>query len=221
MAAAGAGKVVEKVVTALSSALTNRQQESQQSLLTTVLIAVGTVLFLALLPLVLIVSGGAGEDYATTQGLVDENGNLIIQHYEGEYGSGIMMMPCPAIVAVSDEYGWRLHPISGDWRLHTGIDLAAPADTPVLAAAPGIITYSRFHPYGYGYLVEIDHGKDLVTRYAHLIGQGLPEGTMVQAGDVVGYVGSTGNSTGPHLHFEVRIKDEPIDPRNYIDLGGL
>lgn len=213
--------VAARVATAITSTIIDNQRQQKQPLITSVLVVVGVLLFLALLPLILIVSGGAGEDYAMEQGLVDENGNYIVQHYEGEYGSGIMMMPCPEIVAVSDEFGWRLHPISGDWRLHAGIDLAANADTPVLAAAPGVITYSQFHPYGYGYLVEIDHGKDLVTRYAHLIAQGLPEGTMVEAGDVVGYVGSTGNSTGPHLHFEVRIKDEPVDPRNYIDLGGL
>jgi murein DD-endopeptidase MepM/ murein hydrolase activator NlpD len=95
---------------------------------------------------------------------------------------------------------------------HPGIDLPAPAGTPVAAAASGRIVFAGFEPGGYGNLVEIAHGNGVVSMYAHLSAIGGSVGRSVGAGTVVGRVGSSGESTGPHLHFEVRVRDAAVDP---------
>jgi hypothetical protein len=122
--------------------------------------------------------------------------------------------------SVTSEYGWRIHPIYGDERFHTGIDLGAASGTPVQAADGGTVVFadvSGSMTSGYGQLVIIDHGNGRETWYAHLNSMNVQEGQQVAPGDVLGNVGSTGGSTGPHLHFEVRENGEAVDPRQYVN----
>ncbi len=112
---------------------------------------------------------------------------------------------------VSSPFGERVHPISGDTRHHHGLDIAAPAGTPIRAARAGTVTFAGERG-GYGNLVEIDHGDGTRSRYAHASTLLVEAGQAVRKGELIAEVGSTGNSTGPHLHFEVRRGDEPIDP---------
>jgi murein DD-endopeptidase MepM/ murein hydrolase activator NlpD len=100
-------------------------------------------------------------------------------------------------------------------RLHAGIDIGAPTGAPILAAKDGVVSFAGTMG-GYGNIVVIEHGGGMTTRYAHQSQLGASVGQSVNAGDQVGYVGSTGNSTGPHLHFEVRINDQPQDPIGYL-----
>lgn len=102
-------------------------------------------------------------------------------------------------------------------RIHHGIDFAAPKGTPIHAAASGRVTYAGFNRgSGYGNMVEINHGSQIVTRYAHMSGTAVYKGQEVEQGDVIGYVGSTGDSTGPHLHFEVMVNGNKVDPEPFI-----
>lgn len=109
-------------------------------------------------------------------------------------------------------FGWRIHPIFGDRRLHTGLDLAAPAGTPVQAMAAGTVKAAG-RMGGYGLAVETDHGSQVTTLYAHLSRLLVRPGDRVTPGDVIGLVGATGNATGPHLHLELRVSGQAIDPR--------
>ena len=110
-------------------------------------------------------------------------------------------------------FGRRTHPVYGNVRMHTGVDFAAPRGTPVQATAPGRVRYVGRRG-GYGRVVEIAHGSDTVTRYSHLNGyaEGLRAGQRVNAGDVIGRVGSSGLTTGPNMHYEVRVNGRPTDP---------
>lgn len=104
-------------------------------------------------------------------------------------------------------------------RLHAGVDLAAPIGTPVYAAAMGTVSRAGWLG-GYGYSIDINHGGGVVTRYAHLSAMYVAAGTTVQAGQQIGAVGSTGNSTGPHLHFEIRRGGQPVNPAPELGLDG-
>jgi murein DD-endopeptidase MepM/ murein hydrolase activator NlpD len=115
-----------------------------------------------------------------------------------------LVFPLAIPAAISSAFGWRVHPISGEQRLHTGTDLAAPMGTPVLAAYAGQVAIADFLG-GYGLTVALDHNKGTQqTLYAHLSEVFVKPGEMVKQGEVIGRVGTTGNSTGPHLHFEFR-----------------
>lgn len=116
---------------------------------------------------------------------------------------------------LSSGYGWRTHPVSGGRRLHTGIDLAAPTGTPIVAAEAGLVTSARWRG-GYGNTVTIDHGDGLATLYAHQSGLSVAAGARVGRGQVVGAVGCTGTCTGAHLHFEVRRAGRTVDPLPYL-----
>lgn len=113
-----------------------------------------------------------------------------------------MIFPLPIPVVITSVFGWRLHPITGKWSFHSGTDLGAPMGTPVLAAYSGRVGLAEFMG-GYGLSILLDHGEgSRETRYAHLSELFVKPGQWVQQGTVIGLVGSTGNSTGPHLHFE-------------------
>jgi murein DD-endopeptidase MepM/ murein hydrolase activator NlpD len=127
---------------------------------------------------------------------------------------GRLLLPVPT-ARMSSSFGPRVHPIFGTTRLHAGMDLAAPTGTPISAAAPGAVVTAGWLG-GYGNAVVVDHGGGLSTLYAHQSALAVTVGQAVGAGDVVGRVGSTGNSTGPHLHFEVRVLGTPVDPANYL-----
>ena len=114
---------------------------------------------------------------------------------------------------VSSNFGRRLHPIHGSWRSHNGTDFSAPVGTPIMATTDATIEFIGTQR-GFGNLIVLKHRNDITTHYAHLNGfaKGLAKGQSVSQGDMIGYVGCTGWCTGPHLHYEVRIKDVPADP---------
>ena len=117
---------------------------------------------------------------------------------------------------VTSEFGYRRDPFTGERRGHSGMDLAVPTGTSVRAALPGTVTVSTYNQGGYGYYVMIDHGNGLSTLYGHNSQLLARVGQTVEAGDVIALSGSTGRSTGPHLHFEVRINGERTNPRSYL-----
>lgn len=121
----------------------------------------------------------------------------------------------PVTGTISSGYGWRSHPVSGEELFHEGIDIAAPYGTKVGASAPGKVTFAGWEG-GYGRLVIVRHDAEFETRYAHLSGWEVSAGDEVKEGQALGYVGSSGDSTGPHLHFEVRRNGMPEDPRDYL-----
>ncbi len=110
-----------------------------------------------------------------------------------------------------DMFGDRIHPISGEWSYHSGIDAGCPAGTPIVAPKDGIVIMARWNG-GYGNCVQIDHQNSYVTLFGHLSGYAVNEGDTVKKGQVIGYIGSTGNSTGPHLHYTVYKDGQLIDP---------
>jgi murein DD-endopeptidase MepM/ murein hydrolase activator NlpD len=115
----------------------------------------------------------------------------------------------------SSNFGMRIDPFSGESAFHEGIDFPAEVGTPILAAASGKVVYSGFHPQ-YGKMLEIDHGSGLVSRYAHASQVNVGDGDLVVRGQRIGAVGSTGRSTGPHLHFEVRLFGVPQNPVRFL-----
>jgi hypothetical protein len=121
----------------------------------------------------------------------------------------------PVEGAITSGFGTRVHPLTGQRRLHAGLDVAAAAGTLIRAAAAGQVIAAAPRG-GYGLTVDIRHGDGSVTRYAHQSRLVVRAGQQVAAGQVIGLVGSTGASTGPHLHFEVRIGGAPIDPRTWL-----
>jgi len=123
-------------------------------------------------------------------------------------------MPLGSAMLTSD-YGMRTHPVLGGRRNHKGVDLAQPTGTPVYATADGIVSMAERYS-SYGNYIQIEHGGELQTRYAHLSGYAVAAGEPVQKGQLIGFVGSTGRSTGPHLHYEVRVAGEAVDPRPYM-----
>ena len=111
-------------------------------------------------------------------------------------------------------YGWRVDPVYHIRRFHEGMDFSAPVGTDIFATGDGVVTYSGWRQ-GYGETVEIDHGFNYATRYAHCSKRKVKVGQKVKRGDVIALVGNTGKSTGPHLHYEVHYMGHPIDPRNF------
>lgn len=130
---------------------------------------------------------------------------------------GQMLWPTDGVL--TSRYGYRTHPIYGDRRLHAGIDIGAPNGTPIIAADGGTVVFAG-PAGGYGNLVLISHGtkggKDLATAYAHQSVLLVSDGQSVSRGQLIGRVGSTGSSTGNHLHFEVRLNGDPVDPLDYV-----
>ena len=117
--------------------------------------------------------------------------------------------------ALTSGFGMRTHPVLGGRRQHHGIDLAAPTGTPVYATADGIVGRADWYS-SYGLYISINHGGAMETRYAHLSRLAVAAGDNVKKGDLIGYVGSTGRSTGPHLHYEVRVEGIAVNPIPYM-----
>jgi murein DD-endopeptidase MepM/ murein hydrolase activator NlpD len=139
-----------------------------------------------------------------------------LERYRGDIvviGSGQLSYPVDA--PTTSEFGWRMHPILGYTRFHAGLDFGADYGTIIRATAPGYVLFANWYG-GYGNTVVLDHGNGVTTLYAHTEGFYAHEGQVVQRGQAIAQVGSTGLSTGPHLHFEVRVNGEPVDPRLYL-----
>jgi murein DD-endopeptidase MepM/ murein hydrolase activator NlpD len=124
------------------------------------------------------------------------------------------MMPVKAPFNASG-FGYRIDPFTGQQAIHEGIDFITDTGTPVVAAAGGVVQFAGFHPQ-YGNMIDIDHGNDLVTRYAHLSRVLVKEGDVLQRGRRIAESGSTGRSTGPHLHFEVRFRGAAQNPTKFL-----
>ncbi len=133
---------------------------------------------------------------------------------------GAWQLPVQASYDLTSTYGPRISPTYGTADFHTGQDFAAPAGTPARAAARGVVVFADWGG-SYGNLVRIRHANDVETWYAHLSAIDVAAGEVVENGEAVGKVGSTGNSTGPHLHLEVRVNDEPVDPLPWLRKRGL
>ncbi len=116
---------------------------------------------------------------------------------------------------LTSDFGMRTHPVLGGRRNHKGVDLSAPSGTPIYATADGFVSKAEWYS-SYGNYVSIEHGAELQTRYAHMSRIAVAPGTRVKKGEIIGYVGSTGRSTGPHLHYEVRIGGEAVNPIPYM-----
>lgn len=134
---------------------------------------------------------------------------------EGEYAGGHLILPTPGYTRVSSPFGYRIHPLLHVRKMHTGIDIPVPTGTKILAANSGKIILSGFNS-SYGNVVVIDHGGGITTLYAHNSKLLVKVGDEVKQGDVISLAGSTGSSTGPHLHFEVRVNGEYKDPMNWL-----
>ena len=128
-------------------------------------------------------------------------------------GKGVLAVPVPG--AITSTFGSRVHPIFETVRMHNGIDFSAPTGTPVKAADAGTVAVAGTRG-GYGTTLILDHNNGLATLYGHLSRLAVGEGAKVARGQVIGYAGSTGYSTGPHLHFEVRVSGNPVDPLRYL-----
>ena len=140
-------------------------------------------------------SSGGGSDYTYVQ------------------GTGQLAWPVSGVI--TSGFGWREHPIFGRQIFHTGIDIGVDEGTPVHAADSGTVVYSGWKD-GYGYAVVIDHGNGISTLCAHNSDLAVSEGQSVSKGTVIAYAGSTGNATGPHVHFEVRVNGDPVNPLGYL-----
>lgn len=132
-----------------------------------------------------------------------------------------MMVPTQQPVSLGhmgSAFGWRIDPFTGRSALHTGLDFQADTGTQILAAAGGVVVTQEYHA-AYGNMVEIDHGNDLVTRYAHASKVLVKKGDLIRRGQKIAEVGTTGRSTGPHLHFEVLVQGIPQDPQKFLVAG--
>lgn len=120
-----------------------------------------------------------------------------------------------ARIRLSSAYGLRFHPILGGYRQHKGVDLAAPTGSPIYATADGIVSRADWNG-GYGLAVELRHPGEVETRYGHMSRLNVAAGQRVRKGDTIGFVGSTGRSTGPHLHYEVLVRGRAVNPMGYL-----
>lgn len=127
--------------------------------------------------------------------------------------------PVPGKFRVSSSFGFRKDPIFGGREYHAGIDFASRKGTPVYVTGDGVVTRVKYRIYGYGNEIVVDHGFGYQTRYAHLSEINVAEGMKMTRGFCIGAVGSSGKSTGPHLHYEVMYKGKKMNPRNYMDLA--
>jgi murein DD-endopeptidase MepM/ murein hydrolase activator NlpD len=132
-----------------------------------------------------------------------------------------MMVPTQQPVAAGNlgsAFGWRIDPFTGRSALHTGLDFQAETGTDILAAAAGVVVTQEYHA-AYGNMIEIDHGNELISRYAHASSVIVKKGDLIKRGQKIGEVGTTGRSTGSHLHFEVLVQGVPQDPQTFLTAG--
>lgn len=148
--------------------------------------------------------------------ILEEKKRLLAENKKAlVYDGGKFKWPAPSYTRISDEYGYRTHPILGTQQFHNGVDMAAPNGSPILAAYDGEVIAASYSPTMGNYIM-IDHGDGLITIYMHASSVSVSPGTMVARGEQIGCVGSTGRSTGPHLHFSVRENGSYVSPWNYL-----
>ena len=155
--------------------------------------------------------------------LTDERVDLMTLMESRLFDQKIKALMVPTQQPVTDSvlgsaFGWRIDPMNGRSALHTGLDFSAEQGTGILAAAGGVVVVQEYHP-AYGNMVEIDHGNDLITRYAHASRSMVKKGDVIKRGQKIAEVGSTGRSTGPHLHFEVLVQGVFQDPQKFLLAG--
>ena len=156
------------------------------------------------------------EEYENAIKQVNEEILLIVsQNIDTEYSGGIMAWPVPGYTTLTSQFGMRLHPILRVYKLHTGIDIGAPKGANFVAAADGIVIKAGMNA-GYGNVVVLDHGGGITTLYAHGSEILVSVGQQVKRGEPILKVGSTGYSTGPHAHFEVRVNGDCVQPLNFL-----
>lgn len=153
----------------------------------------------------------------------DQRGDFLAMLESRLFEQKIRKMMVPTQAPVPDAnlgslFGWRVDPITGRSALHTGLDFPATPRTPIFAAAGGVVVLQEYQAE-YGNMIEIDHGNDLVSRYAHTSRTAVKKGDLVKRGQKIAEVGNTGRSTGPHLHFEVLVQGIPQDPQKFLDAG--
>jgi murein DD-endopeptidase MepM/ murein hydrolase activator NlpD len=119
---------------------------------------------------------------------------------------------------VTGSFGERIDPFNGEGAFHTGVDISTNYGQAVIAPADGVVVFAG-EEGGYGRLIILEHGHGISTRYGHLAGFAIAVGQSVRRGDVIGYVGRSGRATGPHLHYEVRIQDVPVNPHKYLRIS--
>lgn len=183
-------------------------------------------------------TGGRGGVLISTQALTVEQMQATLDALEAHTGQRVdlltviesrlfenkikkMMIPTQKPVLSGDvgsAFGWRRDPLNGSSALHTGLDFPASPGTPIHAAAGGVVVTQEYHP-AYGNMVEVDHGNDLITRYAHASIVMVKKGDLIKRGQKIAEVGTTGRSTGPHLHFEVLVQGVPQDPQKFLNAG--
>lgn len=130
--------------------------------------------------------------------------------------AGIPQVLPASLEFISSGFGYRADPFTGSAAFHSGLDFRGPIGAPIYAAATGRVVFAGVKA-GYGNCIDIDHGNGLTTRYAHMSAFRARIGQAIESGDVIGAIGSSGRSTGPHLHFEVRIRDRPVNPRPFLE----
>jgi murein DD-endopeptidase MepM/ murein hydrolase activator NlpD len=121
----------------------------------------------------------------------------------------------PVMGPITGPFGSRIDPFNGEGAFHAGVDISCRYGQPIMAPADGVVTYAGFFS-GYGRMLIVDHGNGISTRYGHLSGFAVTDGQTLRKGEVIGYVGMSGRSTGAHLHYEVRIHDTPVNPYKYL-----
>ena len=161
-----------------------------------------------------------GSTYPQPETAVEHHYHTIIEN-----NSALYTLPTEVSLLdanrISSYFGYRMHPVHHKWKMHYGIDIAAPRGTPIEADGNGRVTISEWQG-GYGWLIEVSHGLDaegneIKVRHGHLLKRPCWEiGDLVKKGDILGYVGSTGTSTGYHSHFEYRVSDAPMDPLDFV-----
>lgn len=150
----------------------------------------------------------ASVSAGASRGTVSSSGRII-------YDGGVFCWPAPSYTYISSEFGYRIHPVYGTKKYHSGMDMAAPGGSPILAAANGTVRFAGWNG-GYGYCVIIDHGNGIQTLYGHSSKLLVSKGQTVTRGQKIALVGTTGTSTGNHLHFEVLNNGTPTNPRPYF-----
>jgi len=121
----------------------------------------------------------------------------------------------PVMGPITGPFGSRIDPFNGEGAFHSGVDISCRYGQPIMAPSDGVVTYAGFYS-GYGRMIVVDHGNGISTRYGHLSGFAVTDGQTISKGQVIGYVGMSGRSTGAHLHYEVRIHDTPVNPHKYL-----